>query len=78
MYTWQTYIDWGAYKIQSLSVNWDNVSKLNISMEPYIIGCHIQSGSDSFAEMTILVNNAKEYCFKINSDICRMISVSCE
>jgi len=78
LYTGQTYVDWGSYKIQSLKVNWDSVSNINVSMTPYILGCSIQGGSNSFAEINILVNNAKEYCFRINSDICRMISVSCE
>jgi len=77
-YTWQAYVDWGSYKINRLKVNWDIVSNLNISMVPYVLGCYIQNESGASAEIGILVNDSKEYCFSINSDICRMISVSCE
>lgn len=77
-FTWQTYVDGGSYQINKLNVDWKNVSNLNISMTPYVLWCTIQDQNSAEAELGILVNNSKQYCFKINSDICRIVSISCE
>jgi hypothetical protein len=72
-----TSVDGGEYEIIWLSIDWENKQILDISLEPYKIGCMINGISDTIAVIDLLVNNSKNFCFKIISDTCRISSVSC-
>lgn len=73
-----TKVDGGEYKIVNLTVDWKDVDSINVSLEPYILGCKINWSDISIVKIDLLVNQSKNYCFKINSDSCRISSISCD
>jgi prepilin-type N-terminal cleavage/methylation domain-containing protein len=73
-----TRVDGGIYEIINISIDWEEMEDVTISLVPYILGCNINWWQNQLAEIEIFVNNAKNYCFEINSDNCRMYSVSCD
>lgn len=78
VYSGRTFVDGGSYEINGLSLNWKDIDLLNIVMKPHVLGCKINGKTDTKASISILVNNSKNYCFQINSDTCRISSVSCK
>lgn len=69
-------------KIKSLDVNWDKSNQLKISFTPYQLWCvfndNVQRDAQ-IAHIKIAVNNEREdYCFKISSQLGRLISIDCD
>lgn len=81
VYSWSAYIDGGNYKIDKLYLDGDDVENLNISFVPYVLGCNINwldLKDTQIANIDIVVNHSKNYCFEINSDNCRIQKVVCD
>lgn len=78
VYSGKTFVDGGSYEIDGLFLDWKDVDSLNIVMEPHVLGCKINEKEDIRAWISILVNRSKNYCFEINSDTCRISSISCK
>lgn len=77
-YSGLAYVDGGNYKIDKLYLNSDEIKNLNISFVPYVLGCKINGLDSQMAEISIVVNNSKNYCFEINSDNCRIQKSVCD
>lgn len=72
-------VDGWQYKITKLYLNGDEVKNLEISFLPYKFSCYINwSGSQKIANIDILVNSSKTYCFEIDSSNCRLYEVNCD
>ncbi len=78
-YQGTTFVDGWSYEIDDLYLNGESTDMLDIVMSPYVLWCTINDSLESsLAKISILVNKSKSYCFEINSDNCRIQSVSCE
>jgi len=78
VYSGRTFVDGGSYQIDWLFLDWKDIDSLSVVMKPHVLGCKINREEDTKASISILVNNSKKYCFQINSDNCRIFSVSCK
>lgn len=66
-------------KINSLDVNWNKSNSLKISFTPYQLWCIFNNNEKGVAHMKIAVNNEREeYCFKISSQLGRLITIDCK
>jgi prepilin-type N-terminal cleavage/methylation domain-containing protein len=72
----RTYVEWWNYHINKLSLDGEDVSAAKVVMRPYKLWCDIEDGQKSL-EIGLLVNNSRQYCFKIDSDVCRIRKISC-
>jgi hypothetical protein len=65
-------------KITSLKLNWTTPNQLKISFIPYQLWCTLNDDQGT-AYIKIAVNNKrKDYCFKISSQLWRLISIKCK
>lgn len=71
-------IEAGSYIINKIEVGWNDVTWINLDFMPYVLWCTINNQVNDSAEIEIIVNNDKSYCFEIKSDNCRMKKISCE
>lgn len=76
IYTGKTSVEWGSYKINKIFLDWTSVASANVFMKPYTLWCTIDNDAE-LLEIGILVNDTKQYCFKIDADVCRIRNVSC-
>ena len=77
IYTGQTNIEWN---IVVKSLTWDNsnsLSAVQISFEPYKFGCKLGDGEwYQTLDIALLVDDKKTYCYRINSNLCRLEKIS--
>ncbi|MCK9467549.1 MAG: type II secretion system GspH family protein [Candidatus Absconditabacterales bacterium] len=77
------FVEGGKYSIEKIILDEKEVSDANIYMKPYTLGCIIKekeeegSGDSKNFKISILVNDAKEYCFSIASNNCKIKTISC-
>ncbi len=71
-------IEDGNYIINNLKLWWTDVANLNFVLKPYVLGCEINEEVDVDANIEIIVNHDKSYCFEISSDSCRIEKISCD
>ncbi len=76
-FTGNTTIDAGNLEIKDLSLDWQKVNYLSVSLVPYSLECSI-NWKNLNAEIEILANNSKNYCFGLQSDNCRIKNISCK
>ena len=77
--TGSTNIEWNS-AIENLS--WWSISNLGnveIIFEPYKIWCVLSGNNHTWniLDLTLLVDGKKEYCYQINSNLCRLEKIDC-
>ena len=57
------------------------LSEVDVLMKPYTLWCTITNNDGSLSwknlKLWILVNDTKEYCFSIDSNNCKIKTISC-
>ena len=74
-------IEAGSYFIKKIEVWGHERDELNIEFIPYVLGCVINDETDETnetANIEVIANSDKSYCFEIDSNNCRLDRISCE
>ena len=75
-----TTTEWWHYQINEIILDWDTTTEANIFMKPYTLWCTITNKDNNDwknLKIWILVNDAKKYCFSIESNNCKIKTISC-
>lgn len=73
IYTGKTNIEWNIV-IENLSWNSSNINEVNVVFEPYKFWCTLSWVNNTFSsiDITLRVDNKKNYCYRIDSKLCRL------
>lgn len=78
LFSWSSFVEWWSYIIDDLKLNDKEVENIEIEMIPYNLWCKISWSDTSEATISTFVNSSKKYCFSIDSENCRLNSISCD
>lgn len=75
IYTGQTNIEWNIV-VESLTLDGAHLDDVQISFEPYKFWCKLADLNYQILDIALLVDDKKTYCYRINSDLCRLEKIS--
>ena len=75
-------VEWWKYKISEIMLDGKGeFSEVDVLMQPYTLWCKITNNDGSLSwknlKLWILVNDTKEYCFSVESNNCKIKTISC-
>lgn len=75
---------WGKYSIKKMYFTWwmsnADIQNVNIIFRPYVFWCTLSWDNTTWniLGINLSVNGKKDYCFQINSTLCRLEKIDCE